>query len=387
MNEQNEEEIKRFMDIKTVNGQSPWTIRNQEVVLRQLDEYLQGKTFKEATEQDILGFVTTRKNKHGKEAKAGTKKNSKVVVKGFYRFLYGMRRGEYPEQVLNLNGSSNGKRELPIRPEDILNDEDIAKLVKSCTNFRDEAMIVTLFESGTRLGEFLNMNVGHINFDEKGIVLLVKGKTGERRVRLIRAVPYLTKWLQSHPLRSHPDAPLWCSVKSYNGENSRLTAESVQNILMQLGKRSAITKPMNPHAFRHSRISQLAKTLNDSKLRVFAGWTPGSSMSGIYVHLSGRDLDEDLLRDAGEETVQEKPMKSVLAEKECVRCHSKNAGVNEFCGTCGRPFDEDLLVSKEVADEAILKEELNNVRKDYDRLTRVMMKMVKEIQVLKKKTS
>lgn len=147
--------------MKGVNGLSQYTIVNQSGILKKFDEYLKGKTFKEATEGDLFGFVNGLKGMHG-EAKRGTKKANIIVLKSFYRFLYGTKPGEYPQQVTNLNGNGNGKRELPIRPEDVLNDEDIAKLVKGCTNFRDEAVVVTLYESGCRLGDFLGMNVGHL---------------------------------------------------------------------------------------------------------------------------------------------------------------------------------------------------------------------------------
>jgi len=385
MNEQNVNEMKRFMDLKKINGQSPWTIQNQEIVLKQLDEYLGGKTFKDATEQDIMGFINTRKGRKG-EALPGTKKNAKIVVKGFYRFLYDLKRGEYPSQVDKLNGG-NGKRELPIRPEDIINDEDIAKMVKCCTNYRDEALVVTLYESGCRLREFLGMDIGHLTFDERGIVLAVKGKTGERRIRLIRSVPYLTKWLENHPERERKDAPLWCSIKKYKRENTRITDPTLQYILKELGERSHIGKPVNPHAFRHSRISQLAKIMTDAKLRVFAGWTAGSDMAGTYVHLAGEDLDQDIMKDAGIEQVKAEPVKTILSEKECSRCHAMNAGTNEFCATCGKPFDEALMVSKDIGEEAILREELHNIKKDYDRLTKMMIRMVKEMKVLKAKAT
>ena len=32
-------------------------------------------------------------------------------------------------------------------------------------------------------------------------MVIVNGKTGMRRVRLIFAMPYLSQWLESHPLR------------------------------------------------------------------------------------------------------------------------------------------------------------------------------------------
>jgi hypothetical protein len=41
-------------------------------------------------------------------------------------------------------------------------------------------------------------------FDSYGAKLLVNGKTGARRVRIVSSVPYLTKWINEHPLKGDP---------------------------------------------------------------------------------------------------------------------------------------------------------------------------------------
>lgn len=56
-------------------------------------------------------------------------------------------------------------------------------------------------------------------------------------------------------------------------------------------------------------------------------------MCDVYVHLSGKDLDEDLYRAAGIQ-IEEKKEVSPLLESECPRCGTKNPANNTFCGLC-----------------------------------------------------
>ena len=44
---------------------------------------------------------------------------------------------------------------------------------------RDKAFIMTLWESGCRVGEILALRIRHVAFDEYGAILRVSGKTGD----------------------------------------------------------------------------------------------------------------------------------------------------------------------------------------------------------------
>ena len=79
-------------------------------------------------------------------------------------------------------------------------------------------MISVGFEGGFRASELLLTNVDSVHFDEKGAVVRVHGKTGERSVRLISSAPLLSQYLETHPLRDYPQAPLWVN-ESTNFKN------------------------------------------------------------------------------------------------------------------------------------------------------------------------
>ncbi|RLF00099.1 MAG: hypothetical protein DRJ59_07465 [Thermoprotei archaeon] len=41
--------------------------------------------------------------------------------------------------------------------EELLTEEEVKRLVKHATNLRDKALILTLYESGCRIGELLSL--------------------------------------------------------------------------------------------------------------------------------------------------------------------------------------------------------------------------------------
>jgi site-specific recombinase XerD len=292
----------------------------------------------------------------------------KLVTKAFYKFLYGLDNG-CPEQVKNLNRNlkrNGNNHKVAIKPEQILTKEDVAMLVKHCGYYRDEAILTVLYESGCRIGEFVGMNVGHLVDVKHGKQLVVNGKTGQRRTLLIESVPYLNQWLEHHPMKDYADrneVPLWCTLRP---PFKRMELNTVQCLLKTLRKRSGINKRMNAHSFRHSRATYLAKFLSDAQMRVVFGWEGASEMVGLYTHLSGKDTDDVILRSSGIVEDEELPKPSPLQEKECSRCHSKNAGTNEYCGLCGLPFDENAVIGQTL-EEQKLKDEVKILREEVQK--------------------
>ncbi|MBV9176666.1 MAG: hypothetical protein JO297_06485 [Nitrososphaeraceae archaeon] len=68
-----------------------------------------------------------------------------------------------------------------------------------------------MYESGARPEEFLRLLNSDIRIDSKGAVLILRGRTGERRVRIIAFAKLLQQWLNVHPLRHLSSYPIWIS--------------------------------------------------------------------------------------------------------------------------------------------------------------------------------
>lgn len=73
-------------------------------------------------------------------------------------------------------------------------------------------------------------------------------------------------------------------------------------------------------------------------MREYFGWSKDSNMPALYVHLSGRDVDETLLKHYGIKP-HEKPQDGPLKKKICPRCNVENSTSARFCWRCWAAFD------------------------------------------------
>ena len=304
------------------------------------------KSFFEITRKD-LDKILTKFDGFGinRPWSERTQNDLRKAIKRFYKWL----KQRYGDNVKLNHQTIKAKKVNKKRlPSEILTEEEVRTLVNFCDNVRDKALVYVLYESGCRIGELLTLKLKHIQFDNYGAVLMVNGKTGQRRVRIINSAPLLKTWINSHPFKENQEAPLWITENNHttNG-NSRympLGYRAVAKLLKKLEKRSGIKKHLHPHLFRHSRATHLAKFLTEAQLKEFFGWTQSSNMASIYVHLSGRDVDQGLLKAYGIETDGEDKLKVELVS--CPKCGEKNPVDAVFCLKCGYPLKENLIVQE-----------------------------------------
>jgi site-specific recombinase XerD len=77
-------------------------------------------------------------------------------------------------------------------------------------------------------------------------------------------------------------------------------------MLQEVAKKAGIKKAINPHNYRHSRATSLANHFTEAQMNEYFGWIQGSDISQVYVHLSGRDLDDCVLNLRGMKPKEEK---------------------------------------------------------------------------------
>lgn len=110
--------------------------------------------------------------------------------------------------------------------------------------------------------------------------------------------------------------------------------------LREAAARAGIRKKVVPYTFRHSAATRDAKLgFNEVMLCKKYGWTIGSKMPQIYLHLSSSDLFAQIAQTYGGEAA-EKPRPQTL---NCFRCGRGNHPSQKLCGWCGSPLhDEDI---------------------------------------------
>jgi integrase/recombinase XerD len=312
------------------------------------------KDFDKTNEEDLKKVMVKLEDEDISER---TKYDFKVAIKKFYKWL--RKSKNYPKEVEWIRPKFKDRNHK--LPEELLTEDDVKKLIQAADNPRDKSFIFTLYESGCRIGELLTLKIKNVDFDEYGAVLLVDGKTGQRRLRVISATNLITEWLNKHPLKNDPEALLWVSRDC---DRRKLTYVRIRNMLNYLKKKAKITKKTNPHNFRHSRATYLANHLTEAQMKEFFGWTQSSEMASVYVHLSGRDVDTALLKTYGLED-KRKDESSKLKPVKCIRCDQTNPPINDFCLKCG-------IVLNEKAKVEVIEKDLK--RKQGDEILNAIMK-------------
>lgn len=329
LGKENSEIISRFYRQLAAEGLGIARIIKYISTLRLIASFL-NKPFNEATKDDIIDFVAKIEQRDYSE---WTKRDYKVILKKFYKWLYGCE-DEYPPEVRWIKARNNIQNTL--QKKDLLTIDEIEVIANSARNLRDKAFIWVYFESMRRLGEILTLNVGNIEFDELGARLLVNGKMGRDYGRIIISVPILSAWLNMHPLRNDPNAPLWVTLGSKK-TIKQLSYGAARSILKDCAQRAGIKKRVWLYLIRHSRITPASKILPHALLCATAGWKQGSEMPSVYIHLAGEDIDEAqcILSGTAKIEREDEQLKPIV----CERCHSNNQPGSKFCNKCGAPSD------------------------------------------------
>lgn len=335
VSKRNRELILKFIERQTSTGE----VKERRVLkyLNELPNWAEwlGKDFDKVTQDDLTRALSILESKGYKD---WTKFSYKVVLKTFYGFL---TDGEPPKFIKNIRARRN--RNGIKKASDMLTVNEVKKLIRSCDNERDQCAVAMLWDLGCRIGELVNLRISDIVFKENLCkVSIYAQKTGESRtVPATESVPYIVKWLEKHPTAHDKDSHLFVITAvcgKYEEIGKQISYRAISDMLSKVKIKSGITKPCNPHAFRHSRASYMASRLPEPLMRKFFGWSASSEMPATYVHLSGHDIETAILKIHGKGEIE--PPKESLESKTCERCAYSNPPHAELCHRCGLILDK-----------------------------------------------
>jgi integrase/recombinase XerD len=343
-----------------------------------------GKSFKDANKDDIRSLLKWMEDKN---YRASTHEKFRRILKFYYKVVYGNNE-HYPEVVkwfsVNLGKEKHGK-ETNMNIAEYLEEEEVKKLIEAAPTAQKKAFLACMYESGARPEEFLRLTNLDIKVDSKGAVFMLRGKTGERRVRIISFVKLLQQWLvELHPLKSQNQYPLWISTAT-NFKNQPLGLRGAQKIIEETLPKAGLTnKHRRLYILRHSRATHLANHLTEAQMCIFFGWQHGTKVVRRYIHLSGKDVDNALIalnEGGGQIKTEEYKLKSII----CKRCsESISIGMN-FCSKCALPVNLDHEYTREMElqnENKILKEkyekDMKAMREEMNQQFSQIMSMIQQ---------
>ena len=243
----------------------------------------------EADKKDIISLVgKINQDVVGQKEQVSpwTKAEWKKGLKKFYKWH---TQKENPE-IVDFFSSQPKRKNIKMTDPDDLPDEDIVlQIRREMQNDRDRAFIRSLYESGTRISELLNLKWGNIRSKDSYAVLKVDGKTGERRIPVKDCLDDLMKWKKEHP-NSEEDSYVFTKLEkdeqiSYAGIRQQ-KVRAVEDFDEEPDCKT------NFHAFRKARATFLArKNMGIFQLMQFFGWRDPDTAK-TYVRLANSDLEE-----------------------------------------------------------------------------------------------
>lgn len=304
-----------------------------------------GKGFYHPDKQTKLRFFEAYRGSEG-----WTLKTVGSCLVAYWKWLYSRRRRPFPEWLHITVPKSRLNRKTD---EDVLTRDEVGRLADSTDSLRDKALIWSLYETGGRIGELMSLRLADIELQPEGYVRLRvrREKNGQLAPMFLfeAGVPSMVAWTKAHPTRSNPSSVLWVDTNKEWG--APISYRAVTKMLDVAARRAGVTKPVNPHNFRHTRATELAKDPNISSamLEKAMGWVPGSRMAETYQHLAAKDLEDAFRRAHGISD----PTKSAQSAnrgrpRACGRCGTFNDAEDQFCGRCGGPLDVEAVLETEV---------------------------------------
>lgn len=321
-------------------------------------KYTLSKTFEmlnvepeKATKADIQELVNKIDNSNYKE---WTKHDYRVVIKKFFTWLYNqdidIDEWETPCLVkwIKIKRPKCAKK----LPSELITPQDIQLLVENSRGLREKALILTLYESGARIGELLNLKIKDVVFDDYGCKLNLFGKTGYRQVRLVGSEPAVAQWINlEHPCKKDKNSFLFCNTGPKR-EGKKLSYQALAKYMKQLKRKTGFNKDLNFHQFRHSRATELAEYLTDAQRCNYFGWEAGSQICRVYTHLA--DTDRAILELNGL-VEKDKDKNGKFKNIICPRCNTNNAYGSEICSSCNLGLDLYSIEKYEERDKLIRK--------------------------------
>ncbi len=186
-----------------------------------------------------------------------------------------------------------------------------------------------------------------MKFDDYGTVINTNFKTGlARYVRLVMSTEYLAKWKSiSH---GKPADLVFANV-----HGKPLTHAAATTQINRIASRSGISKRITPHLLRHSRITHLVQQgMQESVIKQMMWGSVNSRQLATYLHLTGEDVDNEVLRTNGLElkTKRESALKAV----QCPKCSTVYASTSDTCPRCG-------IACKEGDEIAVLRDQIQQL--------------------------
>ena len=272
--------------LKIERGLSKNTVMSYSHDISSFVDFMENSNIKESpqncSKETLQQFIFTQSKLIGSNSQA----RRVSALKSFFNFL--IFENYCQDSPADLIEAPKIGRKLP----QILNTNEIEKILdgielNKSQGQRNRAIIETLYGSGLRVSELVEITLSNIFIKEN--IIRVNGKGGKQR--LIPLGSYSKKFIQIYMDEIRPFEKIKDEdILFLNRNGKKMSRAMIFTIIRNAAKKVGIKKKISPHTFRHSFATHLLE--NGADLRTIQLLLGHESIitTEIYTHLDNKHL-------------------------------------------------------------------------------------------------
>jgi integrase/recombinase XerD len=248
--------------------------------------YPQGRALIEAQREDLLAYLAHQLEMSGKARSAARSVSS---LRRFYRYLV-------RERVRDNDPSARIEAPRLGRPlPKSLTEEEVEALLVApdlgCSlGLRDRAMLETLYATGLRVSELVNLTLPQLN-TRQGVVRL-SGKGNKER--LVPLGEVALSWLDRYSREVRPELlkAQISEVLFLTQRRAAMTRQAFWYLIKRYARQAGIRKTLSPHTLRHAFATHLLNHGADLRVVQMLLGHADLSTTQIYTHVARARLQQ-----------------------------------------------------------------------------------------------
>ncbi len=271
-------------------GRSSLTVANYDRYITRFLEFANIEKPEDITEPSIRKYRLWLNRQPGLRENTLNKKTQNyhlIALRSFLKFL--KRRGISCLSPDNIDLAKTAEKDI-----EILTHNELERLLnlpsKTLKDFRDNAILNTLFSTGLRVSELCSLNR---DIDLSQDELSIRGK-GEK-IRVVFFSNKAKKAIKAYlDKRTDTDEALFISLAkgADKSDTMRITPRSIERIVKKRAIQAGISKTVTPHSLRHCFATDLLA--NGADLRAVQALLGHAHIATtqIYTHITDKHLKE-----------------------------------------------------------------------------------------------
>jgi integrase/recombinase XerD len=245
------------------------------------------RTASEISEEHISKFLASL---HSRNLTPRSVARTLSTIRGFHRYLLGEEDvRDDPTQIIDTPKQEKNLPEvLSISEVDkILNQPDTSGRL----GIRDRALLETLYATGIRVSELVNLKQSNLMVDDGLILVYGKGS----KERLVPIGHSAQRWIREYQKQSRVHIAKAGRSQDYlflNIRGTRLTRDMIRRIVEKYSASAEIGKKVHTHTFRHSFATHLLEGGADLRAVQEMLGHADISTTQIYTHIDREYLKE-----------------------------------------------------------------------------------------------